>query len=211
MTTEPARSQSGATTAENVPVAGTRPTDAERLEARRANGAGISFLLVHGITWVGAGILSFVLVRDTAALVYLFQGMVAFPASLLVERLLGYRTLPTSENSLVSLFVLVAVAQGFALPASILVYNLDPRLVPVVFAATNGGHFLPYSWLHGTRSYIALAVVAALGPFAIIVAAGADTAFHATGFVAGAALLATAAWVRFGPGRPAGDGRIGET
>ena len=115
---------------------------------------------------------------------------------LLVERALGYRTLSSSENSLVSLFVLIAVAQGLALPASILVYNLEPRLVPVVFAATNGGHFLPYSWLHGTRAYIGLAVVAALGPFAAVVAAGTEVAFHASGFIAGAALLAAAAWVR---------------
>jgi hypothetical protein len=178
------------------PAAGARPTDVERVEARTANGGGFSFLLVHGITWVGAGILSFVLPRDTAALVYLFQGLVAFPASLIVERALGYRTLSTNENSLVSLFVLVAVAQGLALPASIIVFNLDPRLVPVVFAATNGGHFLPYSWLHGTRAYIGLAIVAALGPFAVVVTAGADVAFHASGFIAGGALLATAVWVR---------------
>jgi len=177
-------------------TAGARPTDVERLEARTANGGGFSFLLVHGITWVAAGVLSFVLARDTAALVYVFQGFVAFPASLIVERALGYRTLPTSENSLVSLFVLVAVAQGLSLPASILVFNLDPRLVPVVFAATNGGHFLPYSWLHGTKAYVGLAVVAALGPFAIVVAADADVAFHASGFIVGAALLATAFWVR---------------
>ncbi len=178
------------------PAAGARPTDVERVEARTANGGGFSFLLVHGITWVGAGILSFLLPRDTAALVYLFQGLVAFPASLIVERALGYRTLSTNENSLVSLFVLVAVAQGLALPASIIVFNLDPRLVPVVFAATNGGHFLPYSWLHGTRAYIGLAIVAALGPFAVVVEAGPGTAFHASGFIAGGALLVTAAWVR---------------
>jgi hypothetical protein len=177
-------------------TAGARPTNVERLEARTANGGGFSFLLVHGITWVAAGLLSFVLARDTAALVYVFQGFVAFPASLIAERALGYRTLPASENSLVSLFVLVAVAQGLALPASIIVYNLDPRLVPVVFAATNGGHFLPYSWLHGTKAYVGLAVVAALGPFAIVVAADADVAFHASGFIVGAALLATAFWVR---------------
>ena len=177
-------------------AAGARPTDVERLEARTANGGGFSFLLVHGTTWIAAGVLSFVLSRDTAALVYLFQGFVAFPASLIVERALGYQTLPTSENSLASLFVLVAIAQGLALPASIIVYNLDPRLVPVVFAATNGGHFLPYSWLHGTRAYIGLAIVAALGPFAVVVVADADAAFHVSGFIVGGALLATALWVR---------------
>jgi len=50
--------------------------------------------------------------------------------------------------------------------------------------------------LPAARAYIGLAIVAALGPFAVVVTAGADAAFHASGFIAGGALLATAAWVR---------------
>ena len=63
--------------------------------------------------------------------------------------------------------------------------NLDPLYLPMTFAATNGGHFLPYMWLHRTRAYAVLAVVCALGPFAILLVAGAQTAFHATGFLVG--------------------------
>jgi hypothetical protein len=174
---------------------GTRSTDLERDESRAANRGGFAFLAVHGLTWLIAAFLSYALDLETAALVYLFQGFVAFPASLVLERLLGLRTLSTSENSLVSLFVLIAVAQGLALPASIVVFNLDARYLPVVFAATNGGHFLPYSWLHRTRAYVVLAVVAALGPFALLVTIGPDATFHLAGFLVGAALLATAAFM----------------
>jgi NaMN:DMB phosphoribosyltransferase len=63
----------------------------------------------------------------------------------------------------------------------------------VAFAATNGGHFLPYMWLHRTRAYAVLAVVCALGPFAVLLVAGAATAFHATGFLVGGVMLAVAA------------------
>ena len=177
-------------------VPGLRTTDAERDESLLANRGGFSFLLVHGLTWIAAGALTFVLPVKAAALIYLFQGFVAFPASLLLERFLGYRTLSTKDNSLVSLFVLIAVAQGLALPASIVAYSLDPLYVPVVFAATNGGHFLPYSWLYRTRAYIVLAVVAAFGPFALLVCTGAEASFHTAGFLVGAALLATAVVVR---------------
>jgi uncharacterized membrane protein len=178
-----------------------RTTDIERDESLAANRGGFSFLVVHGLTWTAAAVLSFVLPLKAAALVYLFQGFIAFPASLVLERLLGYRTLSTKENSLVSLFVLIAVAQGLALPASIVVFSLDPRYLPIVFAATNGGHFLPYSWLHRTRAYVLLAVVAALGPFVLVVLVGADAAFHLSGFLVGAALLLAAAYVLGASGR----------
>jgi hypothetical protein len=176
-------------------VAGSRTADDERDEARRANRGGFAFLLVHGVTWTGAGILSFALATDQAALVYLFQGLVAFPASLLLERMLGFRLVKASDNSVVGLFVLIAMTQGLSLPAAIIVYNLDPLYLPIVFAATNGGHFLPYLWLHRTRAYGLLAVVAALGPFGIVLARDAQTAFHAAGFLVGAVMLATAAYI----------------
>lgn len=173
-----------------------RTTDAERDESLTANRGGFSFLFVHGWTWIAAAALSFVLPTKAGALVYLFQGFIAFPASLLLERLLGYRTLSTRENSLVSLFVLIAVAQGLALPASIVVYNLDPLYLPVVFAATNGGHFLPYSWLHRTRTYVVLALVASFGPFALLVVGGPDVSFHASGLLVGVVMVISAWYVR---------------
>lgn len=182
-------------------TAPSRTIDDERDEARTANRGGVAFLLVHGITWTVAGILSFALTVEQAALVYLFQGLIAFPASLLLERLLGFRFIAARDNAIVSLFVLIAMTQGLALPASIVVLNLDPLYLPVVFAATNGGHFLPYMWLHRTRAYAVLAVACALGPFSVLVMTGAQTAFHATGFLVGGVMLAVAAfiWTRRDP------------
>jgi hypothetical protein len=179
-------------------MAGQRSTNQERDEARLANRGGFAFLAVHGVTWTVAGILSYALPLQQAALVYLFQGLVAFPLSLALERALGFRLVRTADNAVVELFVLIALTQGLALPASIIALNLDPRVLPVVFAATNGGHFLPYLWLHRTRAYAVLAVVAALGPFALLLFGGRDFAFHATGFLVGGIMLATAVivWLR---------------
>ena len=172
-----------------------RTIDEVRDEARSANRGGVAFLLVHGVTWIAAAILTFVLSAEQAALVILFQGIIAFPASLLLERLLGFRFIAAKDNAIVSLFVLIAMTQGLSLPGSIIVLNLDPLYLPVAFAATNGGHFLPYMWLHRTRAYAVLAVVCALGPFVVLVVAGAMTAFHATGFLVGSVMLAITAWI----------------
>ncbi len=180
-----------------------RTTAEERDESIAANRGGLSFLFVHGLTWILAGCLALVIAPKSAALIYLFQGLVAFPASLGVERALGFRTLSARDNSLVNLFVLIAVAQGLALPASIVAFNLDPLYVPVVFAATSGGHFLPYSWLYRTRAYITLGIVAALGPFALLVVLGPETTFWLAGLLVGTTLLATGAylaWATRGPG-----------
>lgn len=174
----------------------TTTIDAARDDARMANRGGFSFLLVHGITWTVASVLSFMLPTETAALVYLFQGLLAFPASLALERLLGYRFVKADENPLIGLFVMIAMIQGLALPASIIAFNLDPLYVPAVFAATSGGHLLPYSWLHRTPAYVAVAIIAALGPFVVLLFAGADSSFHYSGFLIGAVMIVASLYIR---------------
>ena len=116
----------------------------ERDEARTANRGGFSFLFVHGLTSLVAAVLTFVLPVGTAALIFMFQGLVAFPPSLLLERALGYRMV-SRENTLQPLFIQVASIQLLALPAVIVAYSLNPLYTPVAFAAVGGAHFLPYT------------------------------------------------------------------
>lgn len=169
-----------------------RSTEVERDEARAANRGGYSFLLVHGSTWLCVAVSTFILSTKTAALLFMFQGLVAFPAALLLERALGYRTLP-KHNTLQPLFIQVASMQLLALPAVIVVFNLEPIYTPVAFAAVGGAHFLPYSWLQRTPVYGVLAVTVAIGPWALLVAGVTPGAvFHLTGFLVGAAMLAAA-------------------
>lgn len=175
-------------------------TDEERDEIRLNNRGGFVFLLVHGVTWTLAGALSLVLPIEQAALLYLFQGVVAFPASLAIERALGFRLIG-SENSLTTLFVMIATIQMLALPAAIIVFSLEPLLLPAAFAATAGGHFLPYAWLHRTQAYAVLAAVTALAPFGVALVAGRTTSFHGTGFIVGATLLIAGIVIRWQVGR----------
>ncbi len=144
-----------------------RTTDFERDEARTANRGGFSFLLVHGLTSLVAAVLTFALPVDTAALIFMFQGLVAFPLSLLLERALGYRMV-SRENTLQPLFIQVASIQLLALPAVIVAYSLNPLYTPVAFAAVGGAHFLPYTWLQRTPVYGVLAVVVAVSPYLLL-------------------------------------------
>jgi hypothetical protein len=172
-----------------------RTTLEERDAARSSNLGGFTFLIVHGVVFFLAGLMSYVLELETAALAYLFQGVVAFPLSLALERAQGFPLLG-KENSLTPLFIQVASIQIVALPAAIYVFELDPRLVPAAFAAVAGAHFLPYVWLQRTRIYGWLAGFMSLVPWALLMALGRDAAFHVTGLVVGAALVVAGLGVR---------------
>lgn len=172
-----------------------RTTLQERDAARFANLGGYTFLVVHGVTFAVAAVLSYALELEMAALVYIFVGIVAFPLSLLLERVQGFRMVG-KENSLTPLFIQVASIQLLALPAVIYVFDLDPRLVPAAFAAVAGAHFLPYVWLQRTSIYGVLAVFTSVAPWALLIALDRETAFHLTGFVIGAGLIAAGVAVR---------------
>jgi len=172
-----------------------RTTLDERDAARFANLGGYTFLVVHGATFALAGLASYFVDLEVAALVYLFQGIVAFPLSLALERAQGFELLG-KENSLTPLFIQVASIQLLALPAVIYVFELDPRFVPAAFAAVAGAHFLPYVWLQRTPIYGVLAVFMSLAPWGLLILLGRDGAFHATGLVAGAALIVAGVAVR---------------
>ena len=76
------------------------------------------------------------------------------------------------DHPLRSLSVQLAMVQIVALPAVIMMYTQNPALVPAVFAAIGGAHFLPYVWLHQTKIYLYLALGVALGSWAITLAGG---------------------------------------
>jgi hypothetical protein len=135
-------------------------------EVSASSAGGAPFLIAYGVTFIITGILAYLLPEEPAALIALFQGGVALPAAFLLERRLRWGAM-APDNPLKSLSAQLAVSQGLAIPALIIVYNLNPRAIPVVLAGLGGVHFLPYAWLHRTRLYAVLAVAVAIGSFAI--------------------------------------------
>ena len=145
-------------------------------EVSISSAGGAPFLIAYGATFLITGILSFVLPEDVAALVAMFQGGVALPAALWLERRLG-RGQMSADNLLRALSRLLAFSQALALPALIVAFNLNPRSIPVILAGLGGVHFLPYAWLHRTRWYTVLGVAVSLGAFGLQLVLGA-AAFH---------------------------------
>ena len=86
------------------------------------------------------------------------------PLAFGLERALGYPKL-AKDNPLLPLVIQLAMTQVIALPAVILVIQMNHALLPVAFAAVVGGHFLPYAWLQSTKTYVVLAVVVGLLPW----------------------------------------------
>jgi hypothetical protein len=177
-------------------MTGTAPSD---IDAIRRHGilsslAGFPFLLVFGIVWITAGILSYVVPRDVAPWIYVLLGMPAAPVAIAIERRAGYVP-PLNPDPLFPLALQLFFVQIAAFPAILLVWNSTPQYLPVAFAALVGGHFLPYQWLYDTKIYGVLGVIVGVGPYVLAVLFG-NRALHYTGFLVGAALLAGALAVR---------------
>ncbi len=145
-------------------------------EVSVSSAGGAPFLIAYGVTFIITGILSYLLPAETAALIAMFQGAVALPAAFWLERRMG-RGRMSVDNPLRALSKQLAFSQVLALPALIVAFNLNPRSIPVILAGLGGVHFLPYAWLHRTRSYVVLGIAVSLGAFGLQLLLGA-TAFH---------------------------------
>lgn len=147
-----------------------------RDEVSASSAGGAPFLLCYGITFVITAILAFILPRETSALIAMFQGGVALPAALWLERRVSTSRM-SSQNPLRGLSAQMAISQALAIPFLIVVYNINPGQIPVVMAGLGGMHFLPYAWLHRTRIYVVLAVIVSIGAYGLII--GLQTAAYA--------------------------------
>jgi uncharacterized protein DUF7010 len=164
--------------------------DAIRQHAILASLAGFPFLLVFGIVWITAGVLSYLVPREVAPWIYLMLGMPATPVAMAIERRSGY--LPSADpDPLVPLVLQVFFVQIVAFPAILLVWDQTPEYVAVAFAAVVGAHFLPFDWIYQTTLYRILGIVVSVAPFVVLIFVR-ERALHYTGFVVGAALLAGA-------------------
>lgn len=153
--------------------AGQRSLEEARKSASSSAAQGAPWLIAFGTTLALTAALSFVVPLNTAVLVVLFQGGLAVPLAFALERWLGTGPMP-SGHPLRSLSIQLAMVQILALPAVILMYTVNPALVPATFAAIGGAHFLPYVWLHQTRIYLFLGLAVSLGSWGLTIGFGED-------------------------------------
>jgi hypothetical protein len=136
-------------------------------EVSASSAGGAPFLICYGVTFIITGIVSFFLPRETSALVAMFQGGVALPVALQLEKMMGDGRM-SDDNPLKSLSAYLAMSQGLAIPFLIVVYNIDLGQIPVTMAGLGGVHFLPYAWLHRTKIYAIVGVLISVGAFALV-------------------------------------------
>ena len=128
-----------------------------------ASHRGFAFLLVNGVAWFLAGLLARRLAPRRVALLLIVQGFWTIPVSLGLERLLGFSSV-AADNPLSNLALLLPLVQSIAIPAVLLTVWSNATLVPAVFSAVVGGHFLPYFWVYRTPVYAVLAVTISVVP-----------------------------------------------
>lgn len=135
-------------------------------EVSASSAGGAPFLIAYGVTFLITAILSFVLPRETVALIAMFQGGVALPVAFWLERKMGSRRM-SADNPLKELSMQMAFSQALGLPLLILVYSLNPGGIPLALASLGGVHFMSYAWLHRTQIYFRFAIIVAVGAFAL--------------------------------------------
>jgi len=129
----------------------------------RGSLGGFPFLFVNGIGWlVMGGVFLWAAAAGAdvrwPALALIFLGALTMPLSFLAQAAMNLPA-PSTSNPFPLLAAPLALVQTVALPAPIIVWNIEPAYVAAVWAAIIGAHFLPYAWLQRTRWYVSLSVL----------------------------------------------------
>ena len=151
---------------------------------------GSPFLIAFGLSFVGTATLSYQMAEETTALIAVFQGGIALPLSLWLEKKIGWQQM-SANNPLRRLSMLLAFSQMMFVPALVVLFNVNPRVIPVVLTGLAGIHFAPYAWLHQTNIYLLLAIVLSAGGFLLQLWLGSG-AFHINLLFIGIAYLIAA-------------------
>lgn len=172
-------------------------------ELAKTNLSGAPFLFAYGMTWIICGVLWRKLRASTAAIATLFQGMIALPFALSIMFLIGAFVNRPDTGELNNLVIIIAMSQLLVLPLLIVMYRKQHYfLIPYVFSTAGAIHFLMYSWLYQSISYIIMPILIAIAISIIyfldsdskgLSASGASKACLATGVI----LLLNAVYLSF--------------
>lgn len=121
------------------------------------------FLIAYGITWNICGWMWLRFDSRTASLATLFQGMFALPLALGIMFSIGAFENRPDTGIVNELVIIIAMSQLLVIPLLIAIFiRADYPLIPFVFSAAGAVHFLMYTWLYQTFSYIVMAVLIAM-------------------------------------------------
>ncbi|MDG5471293.1 hypothetical protein P6709_06000 [Jeotgalibacillus sp. ET6] len=172
-------------------------------ELARTNVSGAPFLFAYGMTWLICGVAWTKSRASVAAIATLFQGMVALPVALFIMFMIGAFANRPDTGELDSLVIIIAMSQLLNLPLLIVMFHRHHySLIPYVFSTAGAIHFVMYTWLYQTISYIIMPIIIVIAVSVIyflhsdkkdLSASGASKVCLVTGFI----LLLNAVYLSF--------------
>ncbi|TDL31092.1 hypothetical protein E2R51_14965 [Jeotgalibacillus sp. S-D1] len=128
------------------------------------NISGAPFLAAYGVTWIVCGVMWKTTSPITASLATLFQGMFALPIALLILYGIDAFENRPDTGELDELIIIIAMSQLLVLPLLIAMFKKKHYcLIPFVFSIAGAVHFLMYTWLYQTFSYLIMSLFIAFG------------------------------------------------
>lgn len=168
--------------------------DAQR-ELRIVYEGGFFGQLVAGVLWIVSATLATWSTRGVAIAVLVLGGILIFPVTMLLLRILGRPIALDARNP----FRALAMQTAFVLPASmlLLVPVLEYRVTwfyPAMMVLV-GAHYFPFATLYGMRSFLVLGVALIIAGVLLVVVA--PTSFPAGGWLTACLVIVFAFIERF--------------
>ena len=164
-----------------------RIVDAQR-EVRTVYLGGFPGSIVSGTLWLASSLAAARSGPGLARLILILGGMLIFPATMALLRLMGRRATLSQENPLGQLATQIAFTIPAAIPLILGATRANPDWFYPGFLIVVGAHYLPFVFLYGMPHYWALA--------AVLIGAGFALGMLGGGFAAGG-WLGTAAFFVF--------------
>lgn len=130
--------------------------DIMRTEFARTTQRGGGMLFAGCVYWTTMAFVGGAFSARSASLIYFAATGLVFPLGLLATRLLGGNLL--ARGPLSSLGLVLNAVQVFYWPVAIVVFRLNPELVPFTLGTLFASHFLGYGWLYRSPGYTALGI-----------------------------------------------------
>jgi hypothetical protein len=164
--------------------------DLAQAEMRAAYLGGTVGNAVSALVWFASAALATWVSPRGGMLALVFGGMLIFPLTLLVLRLLGRRTSVSRDNPLPALAIQVAFTVPLAIPLVLAAAGYRAEWFYAGFLIVVGAHYLPFVTLYGRRVFfIAGMLMVGTGIALPVLARG---SFALGGWVGGGMLLALA-------------------
>jgi len=156
--------------------------DAQR-DMRDAYYGGWTGALVSGLVWVSAGLTALYGTQMTALIVFLIGGMMIFPISTVLDKLLGRSGKHAKGNPLGQLALESTVMMLLGILIALAVYTKEPLWFFPVMLLIIAGRYLTFATIYGMKLYWVLAAALA-GAGYLIFSQG--LAFYLGGLLGGA-------------------------